>query len=135
VTIVDNVDGDYIANDPADHCKHGVYVGGCGYDFMCGACENGDPDMTLREAIAAVDREARKVWALHDRLAAAFVDDPAVVKFDLDAWLTNGPYAGRLERACRQRDWIATVCDGLDDNNYLARLHAEAIDTYRKERS
>jgi hypothetical protein len=34
-------------NDPqyrrADgYCKHGVYVGGCMEDFMCGRCEMGD---------------------------------------------------------------------------------------------
>lgn len=27
---------------PGDICKHGVYVGGCGADYMCGACENGE---------------------------------------------------------------------------------------------
>jgi hypothetical protein len=24
---------------PGDLCKHGVYVGGCGADYMCGRCE------------------------------------------------------------------------------------------------
>ena len=24
---------------PGDKCVHGVYVGGVGYDFMCGDCE------------------------------------------------------------------------------------------------
>lgn len=29
-------------NTPGDgHCEHGVYVGGCGADYMCGACEDG----------------------------------------------------------------------------------------------
>ena len=27
---------------PGDVCKHGVYVGGCGIDWMCGPCESGD---------------------------------------------------------------------------------------------
>jgi hypothetical protein len=26
---------------PGDVCKHGVYVGGCGADIMCGECESG----------------------------------------------------------------------------------------------
>jgi hypothetical protein len=30
------------ARDPNGYCKHGVYVGGCGIDFMCGRCECGD---------------------------------------------------------------------------------------------
>lgn len=25
---------------PGDTCKHGVYVGGCGIDRMCGRCES-----------------------------------------------------------------------------------------------
>jgi hypothetical protein len=27
--------------NPHDHCEHGVYVGGCGPDYMCGPCEMG----------------------------------------------------------------------------------------------
>jgi len=27
---------------PRDYCRHGVYVGGSGVDYMCGACENGE---------------------------------------------------------------------------------------------
>ena len=26
---------------PGDTCQHGVYVGGCGPDYMCGLCEDG----------------------------------------------------------------------------------------------
>jgi len=26
---------------PGDVCEHGVYVGGCGIDYMCGPCEDG----------------------------------------------------------------------------------------------
>lgn len=29
---------------PGDVCKHGVYVGGCGYDYMCFQCEMGDDE-------------------------------------------------------------------------------------------
>lgn len=35
--------GDQCFN-PHDHCVHGVYVGGCGHDYMCGKCEMGDED-------------------------------------------------------------------------------------------
>lgn len=27
---------------PGDLCPHGVYVGGCGADWMCGICESGE---------------------------------------------------------------------------------------------
>jgi hypothetical protein len=26
---------------PGDKCRHGTYVGGCGVDLICGACEIG----------------------------------------------------------------------------------------------
>lgn len=29
------------AQAPEGYCRHGVYVGGCGVDWMCGACEDG----------------------------------------------------------------------------------------------
>lgn len=29
------------ARDERGYCRHGQYVGGCGADYMCGACENG----------------------------------------------------------------------------------------------
>jgi hypothetical protein len=29
---------------PGDICPHGVYTGGCGADYMCGACEAGYDD-------------------------------------------------------------------------------------------
>jgi hypothetical protein len=40
---------DILAHDRAErdalasegHCRHGVYVGGCGVDWMCGPCEDG----------------------------------------------------------------------------------------------
>ena len=27
---------------PGDTCRHGTYVGGCGVDHICGACEAGN---------------------------------------------------------------------------------------------
>lgn len=38
----DRVGQDDGARDPDGYCKHGVYVGGCGIDWMCGRCEDGD---------------------------------------------------------------------------------------------
>ena len=35
----DRFERDALARD--GHCRHGVYVGGCGVDWMCGPCEDG----------------------------------------------------------------------------------------------
>ena len=42
----------------AGYCKHGVYVGGCGIDWMCGDCEAGttDAEIEQRERANAVRR-------------------------------------------------------------------------------
>lgn len=31
------------------YCEHGVYVGGCGIDWMCGRCESGEEPLTKAE--------------------------------------------------------------------------------------
>lgn len=45
------------------YCEHGIYVGGCGADYMCGWCENGDTRNAYAEAIAEAKRaiEIQKV--------------------------------------------------------------------------
>jgi len=34
---------------PEGYCVHGTYTGGCGIDWLCGACESGEDDPTLDE--------------------------------------------------------------------------------------
>jgi len=31
-------------NGQDGYCEHGVYVGGCGIDYICGQCESGEGD-------------------------------------------------------------------------------------------
>lgn len=52
-----NCDG-WDPNPPEEgYCIHGVYVGGCGWDLMCGACEMGEPALSPEEEwIAAQER-------------------------------------------------------------------------------
>lgn len=38
----DTLTGEEVDLDPRGYCKHGVYVGGCGADYMCGHCEMGE---------------------------------------------------------------------------------------------
>lgn len=42
------------------NCKHGTYVGGCGIDWMCGACESGEDSRNFVEV--AEDRLTNEVW-------------------------------------------------------------------------
>lgn len=44
---------------PYPYCPHGVYVGGCGADYLCGACEDGEP---LTEQERADYKQAKEEW-------------------------------------------------------------------------
>ena len=60
-------------SDKDGYCKHGVYVGGCGIDWMCGICESGITDeeyeaMCKEEALA--DRRKRWYDAYIEKMAA-----------------------------------------------------------------
>lgn len=51
----------YWAGELDGHCVHGVYVGGCGIDWMCGICESGE-DLSVTEwAMANVRDEIRRI--------------------------------------------------------------------------
>lgn len=45
---------------PGDCCIHGTYVGGCGADLMCGACESGDDAPATERPEVAEDARAWK---------------------------------------------------------------------------
>jgi hypothetical protein len=45
---------------PDGYCPHGTYVGGCGIDWICGACELGDDDWSLEDEAAATVRKATR---------------------------------------------------------------------------
>lgn len=139
MTIVDNVDGTYIAHDPAEHCRHGVYTGGCGYDFMCHACEMGDPDPTPRELAATVQAIAEEIWTFWDQLTAntremfAGTDEPDGLWADLEEAFDSNRMAGDLRRAVQHRDSVLRLANGPDDDDYLRRIHNEAMDRYNAQ--
>lgn len=101
-----------------DYCKHGRYVGGCGIDWMCGPCELGEPDPTVRE--------------LHEQFAEAI---SLVVEAGVRFW-TNAPFASYVgDRNMRQatatlgyiaeaREWATSD----DDDEWLSRRHRAECD-------
>jgi hypothetical protein len=50
-----------------DHCEHGVYVGGCGIDWVCQWCEDGVSAAEVKRIYAA--RQLREVRERADRAA------------------------------------------------------------------
>lgn len=68
------------------YCRHGVYVGGCGVDYLCGACEDGAPDWTPAELAEvwrnAIAEKQDHVMAVIRALASAGVlSDPATTEY------------------------------------------------------
>ena len=47
---------DYLATPNEGYCFHGVYVGGCGIDWMCGYCESGDEGSSAYDYLEGVYR-------------------------------------------------------------------------------
>lgn len=41
--------GEEVDLDPRGYCVHGVYVGGCGADYMCGHCEMGEDTLVYHD--------------------------------------------------------------------------------------
>lgn len=63
----------YWAGELDGYCIHGVYVGGCGIDWMCGRCESGEQLSPTEWAMEIVREERRYAAAnelrtMHERL-------------------------------------------------------------------
>lgn len=55
----------------AGYCRHGVYVGGCGIDWMCGTCENG-PHWASSSFSKSERVRLQRAWEEREALEAAY---------------------------------------------------------------
>lgn len=53
----------YYRGELDGYCHHGVYVGGCGIDYMCHNCESGYSNYEV--ALMAAWEEARRIRTYH----------------------------------------------------------------------
>lgn len=123
-----------------DHCKHGVYVGGCGVDWMCGACEMGDVEPSPREAEAfmmdayerMVNGRTKFVMLVHGASAAARENGEDVAHLDLEGlmgkglnWELHGDFKVNpaFVRAVATWQEACEWAEGPDDDDWLARRH------------
>lgn len=136
MSLVYNVDGWYRANDPADHCRHGVYVGGCGYDFMCMACELGDPDPTpndLRASISQCQNKVYQRWILWLRVLE-FCPPEMIRDFGpkLPELLANTDEARALKGLLQGLDEALQWAENDEDDTWLSRRHDFEIRKYHE---
>jgi hypothetical protein len=108
------------------YCVHGTYVGGCGADYMCGACEMGDEPLTLRE----VREAARSVYVREAERAAAYSPEYVAgtgVQAEMARWIVNGHYAReaarRIAGLLSEAREIARWADHEDDREWPYRRH------------
>jgi hypothetical protein len=105
------------------YCPHGVYVGGCGIDYMCGRCENGGEELSPAE-------QAEYVRYLYTTMCESLVAADATV----------GHYVGQAAvRLYVMRDRLPLLCAAIeelhtmrewarddDDRGWLMAIHEEA---------
>lgn len=105
------------------YCPHGVYTGGCGVDYMCGVCENGDEPLTINE----VKEAARLEYSRFAGLIAKYTNcsfepmvwavNAAVLRHHVAlAWTTVVHYQGIIAEAK-----IYSAHD--DDKNWVRTRH------------
>ena len=121
-----------------DYCKHGVFVGGCGIDWMCHACEMGDVEPTPAELFERATAKFAEMVTSRTR-ALMFVTDWKATKENpdqldkLEQQLLNGDESivsllsgrRRVEFNAAVSSWHESTlwAEGPDDNDWLARRH------------
>ena len=121
-----------------DYCKHGVFVGGCGIDWMCQACEMGDVEPTPTEAaehmVTAFERYISRRGELLMLIASAKDANTSGDTAHLDSLsgrILNGDQTllGAYDNLANFHGAVSTwqeACEwaeGPDDNDWLARRH------------
>lgn len=125
-SLVKNVDGEYWADSPRDHCRHGVYVGGCGYDFMCHYCEMGDPDPTPNEFLADFTRAKDALVELW----RVIVEEKGLGVTLFDSISEGGSEAYELKRHWRNYELAMEWAENGDDDRWLYARHRAEIEGY-----
>lgn len=98
-------------------CKHGVYVGGCGIDWMCQRCEDGTPDPTPRELRAELGRIVDDAEGLIAKLAETTATRTAIAE------VVEYIFWQSYERAERRLIVTLAIAEHEDDDDYLRREH------------
>lgn len=99
------------------YCKHGVYVGGCGIDWMCQRCEDGIPDPTPRELRAELGRIVDDAEGLIATLAETTATRTAIVN------AIEHIFGRRFEATERALHSVLAIAEHEDDDDYLRREH------------
>lgn len=113
------------------YCKHGSYVGGCGADYMCGACEMGDETPSLRdltnEVSILLDRFAREDDNLRASLVENYPHNIYLHVYIYSHMLQHNTRLRHIENVRQQIEYITPLVTGMDDRGWLDREHDRKI--------
>ena len=99
---VTNCDGtSFVPADDPGRCKHGIYVGGCGYDLMCHWCEMGEEPYvpTARDHWTAFCGVMKQIRNLNRIMV-----EESLYPYDPEAWssIMGADATRQMEVAVRQ---------------------------------
>ena len=106
-----------------NYCPHGVYVGGCGIDWMCGECESGEDAPTLNETLDYIASIYSRTAKRAQRALTIF--DPTAVSIFLP-YLWSGAakeIAAQQALANEIREWTADP----DDSDWIFTRHKARV--------
>lgn len=113
------------------YCKHGVYTGGCGIDYMCGACEMGYdqwyPQKSYRSVIKIVypngytqehtgKTHYKREWAQED--LAYWMSTSKRAEYSMVTGRVQEQEGGYWDIRDRENEKTATVVDLVTDERY-----------------
>lgn len=106
-------------------CKHGSYVGGCGIDWMCHACEMGYPDPTIDETIRRIvdTIEVRQEWQTTCREIGIEFDPFSSIVY---------PTTRRLHLLVAELAEIRQWATSDTDDDWMARRHRHELELERE---
>lgn len=126
---------DWDQSDPRQHCKHGTFIGSWwGPDILCGPCEDGSPDITIRQLREAkqdvVDRQL-KWWGNFGGVIATITREE-------NAMLSDFVKSVVARHNAEQDRWDEDIAEASewaeseDDDDWLNRRHSAMINSYRE---
>jgi len=118
------------------YCRHGRYVGGCGADYMCGACEMDWEDPTAQELLDELNANVDSLAVLDARIAEYVSLLPDEVNAEKIIAEVRKPHVIRLLAKAAEFESVLEACDGnLNDNEWLIRAHDKNVrEFYAHER-
>lgn len=144
---------DWDRNDPNQFCRHGTFIGSWwGPDILCGQCESGEQDPTLRDMVDANKKRIRRLTTRKDqtlkilgRLADKFNGfankDEVLAALSEEFLKVVGELNEQIGLIESEIEWdketYLPLCEdgSWDDPSILAKKHSADLDAYYERKA